>query len=372
MIKSVFGHGRNTDVRQCVLDAAADIRSPKLLFFFSGEDHFPEYTNIIHELFPDVICIGSTVYNALTSFGVENDALNVVSIEDGITCSAGVIEKANNFALSYADNVKKCCESIGTSENTVCLEFTVPRKLAEEYAIMTLNSVLLRKEIPVIGGTAACVREFNGESADGLVSLNGVIYKDGCVFALIHNENGRILLSRENIYEPLTGNEFTVTKANSISRTIMRLDDRPAADVYAQELGIPRQEITSRFVHFPMGRQLGGEPYLNTPYAEGSNGSLKFHARVHEGTNVMVMKEGDYKRITRETIVKVKRQIEDPSLVFMIHCVARTVLFEKNGYINEYQKLLCDAFPAFIGVSCLGEQMGTKNFNQTMLLVVFE
>ncbi len=372
MIKSIFGHGRNSDARQCVLEAAADIKSPKLIFFFSGEDHFSEYSDIIHELFPDTTCIGSTVYNAWTSFGVENDVLNIVAIEDGITCSAGVIEKANNFALTYADNVKKCCESIATSENTVCLEFTVPRKLAEEYAIMTLNSVLLRKEIPVIGGTAACVGEFGNESADGLVSLNGVVYQDGCVFVLIHNENGAILLSRENIYEPLTGKEFTVTKANSISRTIMRLDDQPAADIYARELGISRQEIDSRFVHFPFGRELGGELYLNTPYAEGSNGSLKFHARVHEGTNMMVMTEGDYKAITRRTIKQVKSEIPNPSLVFMIHCVARTILFETNGYINEYQKLLTDAFPGFIGVSCLGEQMGTKNFNQTMLLVVFE
>lgn len=372
MIKSVFGHGQNSDVRQCVLDAVADINSPKLLFYFSGEEYFPEYTDIIHELFPNAICIGCTVYSAWTSFGVENDALNVLAIEDGITCSAGVIEKADNFALSYADNVKKCCESIGTSENTVCLEFTVPHKLAEEYSIMALNSVLLRKEIPVIGGTASCVREFDEEQAVGLVALNGVIYKDGCVFALIHNENGRILLRKENIYEPLTGNEYTVTKANSISRTIMRLDDCPAADIYARELGISRGEISSRYVNFPIGRRLGGELYLNALYAEGSNGSLKLHTRIHEGTNIMVMREGDYKRITHETIENVKRGTANPSLVFMIHCVARTVLFEENGYINEYQKLLCSAFPRFIGVSCLGEQMGTKNLNQTMLLVIFE
>lgn len=372
MIKSVFGRGKNDDARLCVMEAVKNLNSPKVIFFFSSEANFAEYSRILYSLFPESVCIGCTSYKTWNSFGVENDALNVMAIEHGVKCAAGVIEKADNYALSYADNVKRCCDEIGVTENAVCMEFTVPRKRAEEYAIMALNSVLLRRGIRVVGGSAACIDDDKGSVSEGLVSLNGEIYRDGCVFVLIHNESGAIHLRSENIYEPLTGNEFTVSKANNLTRTIMRFDDKAPVDVFAQELGVPRDEISQHFSHYPMGRRVKGECYLTAVHEEGSNGSLKFHARVHEGTKMMVMKEGDYKRITRETIDDVKSEIENPSLVFMFHCVARTILFEQNGYIDEYQKLLSESFPDFIGFSCLGEQMGTKNFNNTMLLVIFE
>lgn len=372
MIKSVFGLGRNSDARQCVLEAVRDIKSPKLIFFFSGEEHFSQYSEILNELYPDTVCIGCSAYKTWNTLEVANDALNVMAIEDGITCAAGVIEKADNYALGYADNVRDACDKIGISDNTVCVEFTVPRKFAEEYSIMTLNSVLLNKGIPVIGCTAACIHEDTGTTAEGLVSLNGEIYREGCVFVLIHNVNGKIVLRSENIYEPLTGKEFTVTKANDLTRTIMRLDNRAASDVYAEELCVPREEIASNFFHYPMGQQLADKSFITAISGEGSNGSMKFHARVHEGAKMMVMAEGDYKAITRRTIMELKRKVENPSLVLMFHCVARTILFEENGYINEYQKLLAKSFSNFIGISCLGEQMGTKNFNHTNLLAIFE
>lgn len=368
MIKSVFGIGRSNNPYNCVLQAVKEVKSPKLLFFFSDEDYFQDYSKILHEMYPDAICIGCTAYRTWNRFAVGTDVLNVISIEAGITCSAGVIEKADSYALQYMDNVKKCADEIGKSENTVCIEFTVPHKRAEEYAIMALNSVLLRREIAVVGGTAATVRD----NSDGLVSLNGKIYKDGCVFVLVHNENGKIKIVSENIYEPLTGREFTVTKANNLTRTIMQFDGRVAADVYAEELGVPRNDISKMFNYYPMGRRVNDKIYITAIHEEGSKGSLKCHARVYEETKMMVMKEGDYTNITQKTIKDIQSDIKNPSVVFVLQCVARTKLFEQNDFINEHHRMITEAFPNFIGYSCLGEQMGTKNFNNTLLLVIFE
>ena len=56
----------------------------------------------------------------------------------------------------------------------------------------------------------------------------------------------------------------------------------------------------------------------------------------------------------------------------VFHCVARTILFEEKNYLDEYGKKLANAFPKIVGFSCLGEQLGTKNFNHTLMLAVFE
>lgn len=373
MIKSIFGMGKVGDsVSQCVSDAVKDFHTPKLILFFSEEKHFPEYAEKIHELFPDAISMGCSTYRTWNGSGTQKDILNVVALEDGVTCAANVIEKADSFALEYADNVRDCLDAAGATDNSVCVEFTVPYKRTEEYALMALNSVLLKYGIPVMGGTAANVCADTLVSDEAYVALNGKVYRDGCVFAIIHNLDGAVYFRRENIYEPLTGRGLLVTKANNLTRTIMTFDNESALDVYAKELNVPVGEASKYYFHYPMGRCVDNDTYVTAIQGDNPNFSMRFHARVHEGTHMMVMKEGDYKRITRETLEEMKSKVKSPSLVIMFHCVARTILFEENGYIDEYEKLLVHAFPNFIGLACLGEQFETKNFNHTMMLLVFE
>ncbi len=373
MIKSSFGVGKNTeDVGLCVDEAVKNFKDPKIIFFFAGENNFTEIARLMSEKFPETICMGCSAYRIWNADGADKNVLKAVAIEDGVTCSAGVIEKADNFALEYADGIEKCAKEIGETENTICVEFTSPYVRSEEYALMALNSVLLRDDIPIIGGTAANSVSDKEGSEEAYVSLNGEVYTEGCVYALIHNINGRIILRRENIYEPLTGRHHTVTKANSITRTVMTYDEKPAVSVYAEELNVMPEDIDKYFFHFPMGRREGDDFYVTAIQGEGSHGSLKHHARVYEGTDMMVMKEGDFRQINDRTLEEVKSKIPNPSLVILFHCVARTVLFEEKNYLDEYCGKIARALPNFIGFSCMGEQMGTNNFNHTMMLAVFE
>ncbi len=370
MIKCTFGIGRNKDDAQlCVKEAVKDFKDPKLIVFFSDEYDFCDYARIIHLLFPKSVSIGCSAYRLWGTYGSEKNVLKVLGIEDGIEVSADVFPKADNFALTYADRVKSCVDNIGDTENTVCVEFTVPYKNYEEYALVALNSVLLRKEIPVIGGTAAN----DNTTENAYVALNGEIYEDGCVFALIKNLGGKVRLYRENIYVPLTERQFVTTKANSVSRTVMRLGSKTAAEVYASELGISVNEIKKEdFFYHPLGRRVGDETYVTAIYEAGTNGSLKNLARIHEGTDISVMKVGDYKKITEETFAKIKRENPDVSLVILFNCLARTILYEDENAVDDYQRRLVEEFPNSIGFSCCGEQMGTKHFNHTALFLVFE
>lgn len=369
MLKCSFGVGRNKDDPwSCVSEAVKDFKSPKLIIFFSNSENFVEYSQIIHETFPDTICIGSTTYRSFNSLAKDKDVLNVVAIEDGITCAAGIIKVADDYALDYADEIRDCYNKVGEKENTICIEFTIPHKRGEEYALMALNSILLHNDIPIIGGSAS-----NSDILDkAYVSLNGSVYDTGCVYVIIHSCFGKIHLFRENIYEPLTGNRFTVTKSNSKKRTTMNYDNRPAVEVYSEELGVSVEDAQKYFFDNPIGQCIGDEIFVTAIRDIGTNGSLKHSARVHEGTDIMVMKVSDYKNITSETIEKIKNTISSPSLVIMFTCFARTLLFERENYIEEYIQKLLDAFPNFISISCLGEQLETKNFNHTMMLAVFE
>ena len=56
----------------------------------------------------------------------------------------------------------------------------------------------------------------------------------------------------------------------------------------------------------------------------------------------------------------------------MINCLARSMLFENDGYLNEFAKKMSSALGDYIGFAGYGEQLRDQHFNQTMVLAVFE
>ena len=56
----------------------------------------------------------------------------------------------------------------------------------------------------------------------------------------------------------------------------------------------------------------------------------------------------------------------------MCHCLARTILFTNEGYLDEYSKEMHSVLGDYVGFSGYGEQYGSQHFNQTMTVAVFE
>ena len=234
--------------------------------------------------------------------------------------------------------------------------------------LSTLNAVLLDKNIPVFGGTAGDP----GTASGTKVSLNGRVCEKSTVFALIHNEKGMVRIFRENIYEPVNGHVLTATKVNALTRTVYEYNHRPADLVYAEELGVPVDQITKYFDTNPMGRVVGDAMYITANCALTDNHGITYHARVYENSRVEVLKPADYKQIVSETMEEIKREIPHPSCSIMCHCLARTLLFDGEGYLQEYARTMGSVLGEYIGFSGYGEQAGEQQFNQTMVVAVFE
>ena len=56
----------------------------------------------------------------------------------------------------------------------------------------------------------------------------------------------------------------------------------------------------------------------------------------------------------------------------MCHCLARSILFDGDGYLQEYAKTMGSVLGNYVGFSGYGEQYGEQHFNQTMTFAVFE
>ncbi|MGN0483652.1 MAG: FIST signal transduction protein [Lachnospiraceae bacterium] len=362
-----IGVSRKKDARQGVEEATAGMHSPKLILFFSGVEQFEAYSQCIHEKFPDSISMGMTEIVAFHNGGADRDTLKVVGIESGITCSADVLEEIDRYPIKYVERVKKCADAV-ENKNSICLEFTSANLCAEESVLATLNTILLERKIPVFGGTSGN----NGAEAQAFVSLNGRVMDKSCVFVLIHNEGGKIHLYRENIYRPENKTVLVATKVDVEKRVVYEYNHMPAVKAYAQQLGVSESQLSAHLDTNPVGRQIGHDFYITANCACEKDGSISYYARIHNGAHVFVLEPGDYRAIAQETMQKIKQEVPHPSFAIMCHCLARTLLYEQSGFLQEYAKEMGEVLGSYIGFSGYGEQMGEQNFNQTMIVAVFE
>lgn len=362
-----IGRSKNSNPKTAVEDAASQLQNPKLILFFSGVDQFAEYAREIKERFPQAISMGSTTFAAFCREGAFKETLMIIGFEDGIRCEAGLLQEVDKYSLKYVDQVTRCASQFNKPENTICLEFSSALIRCEELVLSTINAVLEKKRIPVFGGSAGD----KGKAEKTMIALNGQVYQNACVFVIIENLGGKIRLYRENIYKPTT-HYFKATKVDVRKRIVYEYDSKPAAKVMADALGVSISELPKYLDHSPMGRIIGNEMYIvaNNTVVNGS--AMEYHARIYKNSQVVLLEADKYQSVIEETLKQVKRECSRPSLTLMVNCLARSLLFEADGYLNQFASTVGNSVGDFAGFAGYGEQLNEQHFNQTMLLAVFE
>jgi len=362
-----IGKSSNKNTKLAVKEATEGLKTPKLILFYSGVDEFQEYAREMKISYPDAITMGATTFAAFCKDGAFKDTLLVFGIEDGIQCAANILEDANKYALKYVERVETCSEKFNKPENTMCLEFCSALISCEELVLSTLNSVLAKRKIPVFGGSAGD----SGRAEKSMISLNGEVYSNACVFVIIENLNGKIKLYRENVYKP-TEHYFKSTKVDVRKRIVYEYDHKPAAEVMADALKVTVQELTKYLDSYPVGRIIGNEMYIiaNEKVIKGK--AMAYHARIYNNSQMVLLEPDDYKAVIRKTLEQVKSECGKPRLTLMVNCLARSILFEGDGYLTEFATQVGRSLGDYVGFAGYGEQLNEQHFNQTMVLAVFE
>jgi hypothetical protein len=362
-----IARSNNSNINKAIEEATSGLNNPTLILFFSGVEEFELYSCEIKKKFPEAITMGATTFAAFCKEGAYKDTLMVLGFEDGIRCEAGLLEDVDKYALKYYERVEKIASKYKNPDNSMCLEFSSALISCEELVLSTLNSVLSKKKIPVFGGSAGD----KGRAEKSLISLNGKVYKNACVFVMIENLNGRIRFYRENVYKP-TKHYFKSTKVDVRNRIVYEYDHKPAAQVMADAMGVSMKELPKYLDSYPMGRIIGNEMYIVANNAIVKDSGMAYHARIYNNSQIVLLEPDDYRTVIKRTLEQVKRDCKKPSLTLMVNCLARSILFESEGYLNEFATEVGDSLGNFIGFAGYGEQLNEQHFNQTMVLAVFE
>lgn len=340
---------------------------PKVILFSSDYENFTWYSLQLSKKYPNTAVIGMSSYMVFSSRGQAHQALTMMALTSGVECSAGVILEISRYPMRYAPQIKDAVMELTDTKNCCCIEFTTAGSCCEELVLDTFKSVLANENIPVFGASAGSIEGIKST----LVSLNGKVYKDACVFLLLHNLEGRIRLYCENLFQP-TKHFFTATSVDCEERAVYEYDGKPAATALANAINVSEEELAQNLLMHPMGRILADDIYITDTDTVHEDGVITYFTRIYNQTRMVMMEPDDMEQVWNRTAAKVQEEIGKPSFSIVVNCLSRSRYFEHEGKFNAFAKKLKKEYGPYIGVSGFGEQLNFEHLNQTMVLAVFE
>lgn len=351
---------------EVVTQLQAKKAAPILIIVFSEINLLGYCAKLLQKEYQNAIVIGCSTYVNFSSEGYSHSGISVMAINEGVECTAEVVYDASNYPCMYKAHITKALNELSSHENTCCLEFTTAFTNGEDLVLDTFQEALEGTNITVIGGTAGA----DAEQKNSLVTLNGELYTNSCVFVFIHNLNGRIKFFKENIYRP-TKNKFVITDVDCEHQLVYEYNGLPAADVMAEVLGVSMDQLAQKLAEHPMGRIVNNDIQITQSNKVREDGAISYLARIYNHTKMVLLEADDLQKVWSETVERIKNDIDAPSFCISVSCLLRSQLFERNNKFGEFVNTLRN-FGCFIGVSGYGEQLGNVHFNQTMVLAVFE
>ena len=359
------GKSSNSNAEAAVREATSGISSAAGMFFQCSFEQLEEVSSLLSEKFPNVPIIGTggTSYIGPDS---TDKVLVVVAFESGATVKSGVLRYLSSSPLFDIMDLENALTEVRPGQqDTVCLEYCTND---EERLVTSMNVALEKWSVPIVGGTVFGTP--TGKTSK--VCVNGVLYEDACAWMVVKNNTGKIRTYSENIYAvPENAKTHVATKVNAEKRELVSLDNRPAADVYASELGIPRNSIVGNVFKNPLGRIVGDDTYIISQYEVSSNGGLINYKKVSENDTICILELQDYRAINERTRDRIKSENGKISFIYSVNCIYRHLFFTDEKYLGTFLSDM-SRVGNHVGIVGGGEQYKKQHVNQTMVCAVFE
>lgn len=351
-MRQFFGKSRSGDLREAVRGLA----NPEFIMLMSNNNYFDEHVKELEKLYPGVPSIGCI--GMCYDTGVVEEGVGVAAFTDGVRVSADVLEQVSTMPVKYIRRLEQSVREVGgTGRDTVCIDFCAGN---DACVLTTINTVLRRNEIPLVGGT--------GDA--GRVSVNGKVYEDSVAYAIVRNLKGRVKTYKENIYHQLGDYRFIASGTDRAQYKIGALNGRPAKQVYADILHVTDEQILTQTFQNPFGK-INGDDTCIISIKEVDGNSLACFRQVNDSDVLILLELGDYQAITRQTIENICRDFPKRSAVFSVNCLFRYKLFSGNNYMEQYLQDMA-ALGSHAGLVGYGEHYNDRFVNQSMTCVVFE
>jgi hypothetical protein len=231
----------------------------------------------------------------------------------------------------------------------LCLGERIVRELSMERDLV----------MPIVGGAAADELEFKRT----LVACDDRMSADGAVL-LVLKMRAPFYYDHFVHYKP-TRTTCVVTRAEPDKRIVWEIDGKPAAERYAEILGLGGAAAlqTSHFARHPLGVVIGDTVYARSPNAVVEGRGLQFYCFIEAGTKVALLEQGDLLANVRAGLEKARGYLPGIRGAILFNCVLRYMEMKEDHEVDAFNSVF--ASMPFIGFNTYGEELFTHH-NQTL------
>ncbi|GAA1887352.1 FIST signal transduction protein [Lapillicoccus jejuensis] len=140
-----------------------------------------------------------------------------------------------------------------------------------------------------------------------------------------------------------TGRPLLVTRCDVATRTVLELDGRPAAEVYAAAVGHPRDAVDTLdtvFPRHPVGLMVDGDPFVRSPQRVVAGGGIRFSCQMVEGMRVDVLDAGDVVADTAAAVLQARDALGAVSGAVFFNSVHRRLVLAETDRPGDFVRAL--------------------------------
>ena len=217
-------------------------------------------------------------------------------------------------------------------------------------------------DVIFIGGSAGDDLRFQATH----VFANGRSYRNAAILAVIRAANGFGIVKTQSFRTH--GKKLVATRVREDQREVLEFDGKPAAQAYAEALGVPATTAAEQFMSHPLGLVARGDIFVRSPQQVTAEGAIRFYCSIQAGTELAILTATDMIQDTVHAVEAKREELGGISALLNFNCILRTLELEKTGRTQAYGKLF-EGLP-MVGFSTYGEQY-LGHINQTATMLAF-
>ncbi len=364
-------------------------RKLRAVVFYAATNYDPQtLVRAMHEAFPGVATFGCTSAGEFAAGKMLKNSVVAMSMaEDDMEMVAATgIANADTVADPTAAAFAALEEKTGLRMRELDFREYAGWILLDGMANRNDQLVERMGELTDVIFGGGCAGD-DGHFRQTLVWANGTIYENGAVFALMKPKRPFAVVKTQSANP--TECVMTATRADPEKRVIYELDNRPAAQAYAEAMdaGIDPTHATSAgkssrqlyaelfiadgvvsvesdqmvakdafidlFIKWPLALMIGDEPFIRAATNVVDNGGIQTFMPPIEGVRYTVCRAVDIVPDMRRVLRDKKHDLGGLAGVLMCGCLLREVQIRSEEKVSAFEELF-GGVPA-LGFSSYGE-----------------
>jgi hypothetical protein len=356
-----------TDVELVAQELARQLIHPHLgfvLFFCSAAYDLQRLGEALDSYFGGINLIGCTSAGEITPNGYGRGCVSAVGFDHrSFSIASALIDEMERFSLIDAQQlVERLVKDCRTNE--------LASIKGHSFALTLLDGLSSREEV-VLGALSAAlgsIPHFGGSAGDDNhlththVYYGGEFHTGAAVVVLFNTWLDFEVFSTHHI-QPCA-EKLVVTRADSASRRVYELNAAPAAQEYAELIGVPLEALNHRlFAAHPLAVRISEQYYVRSIQRVNEDLSLSFYCAVENGIVLTAMRPGPLLPNLEEVFAGLRERLGPLLLTIGCDCFLRRLEIEDQGGVEPVSAFLRNQ--PVIGFNTYGEQFNGMHINQT-------